>query len=406
MSIESFSLPFSAEAVADLQGRIAQTRWPDEIVDSGWEYGCEQHFLRGLCSYWKNEFDWKRQLELMANFLHYRYCSGDLRIHFIHVRGRGPNPIPLVLTHGWPGSFLEMLSIIPLLTDPAAHGGDASDSFDVVVPSLPGYGFSDRPTTSGINTFRTAELWAGLMTELGYRRFAAQGGDIGASVSTILGLRHADRILGIHLNYIPGSFRPYLPADSSLSCLEQEFLARVAKWREDCGAYSHIQSTRPQTAAYGLTDSPVGLAAWITEKFREWSDCDGAVYNRFSKDELLSNVTLYWMTQTIHSSFRMYFEARKVPLEFGPDDFVGVPCAVAHFPKELPFPPREWVQRGFNITHWTEMPRGGHFAAAEEPELLAEDLRTFFRQFRNETGTRDLTGIVRGSDTRAWKGAR
>jgi len=400
MSIEPFSLPFSAEAVADLQRRIAQTRWPDEVLGSEWEYGCDQQFVRELSSYWKESFDWKRQLELMANFHHYQYCSGDLRIHFIHERGRGPNPIPLVLTHGWPGSFVEMLSIIPLLTDPAAHGADASDSFDVVVPSLPGYGFSDRPTTPGMNTFGTAELWVQLMAELGYRRFAAQGGDIGASVTTILGLRHADRILGIHLNYIPGSFRPYLRSDVELSSSEREFLSRAAKWREDCGGYSHLQSTRPQTAAYGLNDSPAGLAGWITEKFREWSDCNGDIYSRFSKDELLSNVTLYWMTQTIHSSFRMYFEARKAPLQFGPDDFVVIPCAVAHFPKELPFPPREWVQRGFNVTQWTEMPRGGHFAAAEEPELLAADLRAFFRQFRDGAHTRHLSGVGCGSETR------
>lgn len=402
MRIDSFSLPFSAEAVADLRGRLAQTRWPDEILDSGWDYGCEQRFLRDLCSYWKDEFDWKRQLELMAKFHHFRYDPDDLRIHFIHERGQGPDPIPLILTHGWPGSFLEMFSILPLLTDPAAHGGDASDSFDVVVPSLPGYGFSDRPAAPGMNPFRTAKLWAQLMVELGYRRFAAQGGDIGASVTTILGLRHADRILGIHLNYIPGSFRPCLPVDAKLSSSEREFLHRVSRWREECGAYSHMQSTRPQTAACALNDSPAGLAAWIAEKFREWSDCDGDVYKRFSKDELLSNVTLYWMTQTIHSSFRMYFEGRKAPLQFGPDDFVAVPCAVAHFPKELPFPPREWVQRGFNVCQWTEMPRGGHFAAAEEPELLATDLRTFFRRFRKDGRAADLSSMPVG-DTRPGK---
>ena len=382
MSLKPFTLPYSADAIDDLKSRLARTRWPDEIAGPGWEYGCEQGFLRDLCSYWKDNFDWKSQLDRLAHFHHYRYDSDGLGIHFLYEPGKGPDPMPLVVTHGWPGSFLEMLAIVPLLTDPAAHGGDASDSFHVVIPSLPGYGFSDRPTKPGVNTFRTAELWAGLMADLGFNRFAAQGGDIGASVTAILGLRHADRLIGIHLNYIPGSFRPHLPPGTKLSAPEQEFLSRATKWRDDSGAYSHMQSTRPQTASYGLNDSPAGLAAWIVEKFREWSDCRGDVYTKFSKDELLSNVTLYWTTQTIHSSFRMYLEGRKAPLQFGPGDFVTVPCAVAHFPKELPFPPRQWVRRGFNVKLWTEMPRGGHFAAAEEPELLAADLRTFFRQLR------------------------
>jgi pimeloyl-ACP methyl ester carboxylesterase len=274
-----------------------------------------------------------------------------------------------------------MIRILPLLTDPAAHGADPVDSFDVVVPSLPGYGFSDRPG-GGINTFRIAELWAALMLELGYPRFAAQGGDIGAGVATILGLRHASRIFGMHLNYIPGSYRPSLAGKTKLVASEEEFLESAGRWYEQSYAYGHVQATRPQTAAYGLNDSPAGLAAWILEKFRAWSDCDGDLYRRFTRDELLTNVTLYWMTETIYSSFRLYYEGRKAPLHFGPDDFVHVPCAIARFPKEEPFPPREWIERGYNVQRWTEMPRGGHFAAAEEPELLAEDIRAFFRQFR------------------------
>jgi pimeloyl-ACP methyl ester carboxylesterase len=220
------------------------------------------------------------------------------------------------------------------------------------------------------------------MAELGYHRFAAQGGDIGAAVTSILGLRHADRMIGIHLNHIPGSFRPHLAPGTKLNSTEEEYLKSVARWSDESGAYAHVQRTRPQTAAYGLNDSPAGLAAWILEKFCEWSDCDGDPYRRFTRDQLLANVTLYWMTQTIHSSFRLYFEGRKAPLQFGPADFVRAPCAIAHFPKELLFPPREWIERGYNIQHWSEMPRGGHFAAAEEPELLAEDIRTFFRQLR------------------------
>ena len=382
MPLESFSIPFSHHAVDDLRDRLVRTRWPDEIPGSNWEYGFDLRFLQEICGYWRERFDWKAQVEKLSTLHHFRYVSDGIGIHFIHERGKGPAPIPIILTHGWPGSFLEMMRIIPLLTDPASHGADHADSFDVVVPSLPGYGFSDRPTCRGMNLFRTAELWTGIMEELGYARFAAQGGDLGAGVSTILGLRHAYRMIGIHLNYIPGSFRPHLEPGTKLNGAEEAFLKGVARWSDESGAYAHVQRTRPQTAAYGLNDSPAGLAAWILEKFREWSDCDGDLYNRFSRDELLANVTLYWMTETIHSSFRLYFEGRKATLQFGPGDYVQTPCAIAHFPKELPFPPRAWIERGYNIQHWTDMPQGGHFAAAEEPDLLAEDIRAFFRRFR------------------------
>ena len=382
MGIEPFTIPFSQPAVDDLRDRIRRTRWPDEIPGANWEYGVDLSFLRQICEYWRDRFDWKAQVERFSAFHHYRYSSEDLGIHFIYERGKGPAPIPLILTHGWPGSFVEMMRIIPLLTDPASYGASSSDAFDVVIPSLPGYGFSDRPAATGVNVFRVAELWTGLMNELGYKRFTAQGGDLGAGVSTALGLRHPDRIMALHLNYIPGSYRPFLEPNAKLTSAEEEFFKVLGHWADERGAYSHVQRTRPQTAAYGLNDSPAGLAAWILEKFREWSDCDGDVYRRFTPDELLANVTLYWMTQTIHSSFRLYFEGRKAPLQFGKGEFIHAPTAVAHFPKELPFPPRGWIERRYNVQHWTEMPRGGHFAAAEEPELLAEDLRAFFRRFR------------------------
>jgi pimeloyl-ACP methyl ester carboxylesterase len=382
MNIKPFSLPYSEAAVEDLRLRLAQTRWPDEIPGTGWEYGVDLNFIRRLCDYWKDQFDWKAQLETLSAFHHYRGTVDGISIHFIHERGRGTAPIPLVLTHGWPGSFLEMLKIIPLLTDPASYGGDPANSFDVVVPSLPGFGFSDRPTQPGMNTWRVADLWVGLMAELGYERFAAQGGDFGASVSTILGLRHPGRIMGIHLNYVPGSYRPDLVPGTKLADIEQRFLDDADQWYVDFGAYAHVQRNTPQTAAYGLNDSPAALAAWIIEKFRDWSDCDGEVERRFSKDELLSNVTLYWMTETIHSSCRLYYETKKAPLHFQPGEQVRVPCAIAHFPKEAPFPPRAWIERGYNLQHWTEMPRGAHFAAAEEPELLARDIAGFFQSLR------------------------
>ena len=365
MAIERFELPYSEAAVDDLHRRLAATRWPDEIPGTAWERGVDLTYLSEICTYWREKFDWKAQIEKLAAWDHFRYTSNEARVHFLHARGTGNKPTPLILTHGWPGSFLEMLKIIPLLT---------SAGFDVVAPSLPGFGFSDRPARPGMNTFGIAELWAGLMNELGYTRFVAQGGDFGASVSTILGLRHADRVAGIHLNYIPGSYRPALEAGSNLTPAEQGFLADLDRWYGEHGAYAHLQRNEPQTPAYALNDSPAGLAAWIIEKFRNWSDCDGDVETRFTKDELLANVTLYWMTQTISSSFRLYNEAKKAPLEFAPAEFVRVPCAVAQFPLEAPFPPHQWVERGYNIKRWTQMPGGGHFAAAEEPQLLATDI--------------------------------
>jgi pimeloyl-ACP methyl ester carboxylesterase len=374
MAIERFELPYSEAAVDDLRVRLERTRWPDEIPGQGWERGVDLAYLREICAYWREKFDWKAQIGKLSAWEHYRYVAGDTRVHFLHARVLNPRAggaqrIPLILTHGWPGSVFEMLKIIPLLVEAG---------FDVVAPSLPGFGFSDRPTRAGMNTFRIAELWAGLMGELGYTRFVAQGGDFGASVSTILGLRHADRAAGIHVNYIPASYRPAMEA-ATLTAVEQTYLGELDRWFWEHGAYAHLQRNEPQTPAYALNDSPAGLAAWIIEKFRSWSDCGGDVERRFTKDELLANVTLYWMTETISSSFRLYNETKKRPLQFAPDESVRVPCAIACFPLEAPFPPREWVARGYNIERWTEMPRGGHFAAAEEPELLAADIGDFFR---------------------------
>jgi pimeloyl-ACP methyl ester carboxylesterase len=382
MAVNRFDLPFSQLAVDDLRSRLERTRWCEAAPGDIWEYGFDREFLRDICGYWSHEFDWKAKVEWFASFQNFQFDCEDARVHFIHERGNGPAPIPLILTHGWPGSFVEMMRIIPLLTDPAGHGGDAADAFDVVVPSLPGYGFSGKPASRGMNSFRIAGLWVKLMQALGYERFAAQGGDIGAAVSTVLGLRHAAHIIGIYLNYIPGSYRPYLAQETELTQAEHSFLAELARWNDNNGAYAHVQGTRPQTAAYALNDSPAGLAAWILEKFRAWSDCDGDLYRSFAREELLTNVTLYWMTQTIDSSFRLYFENRKAPLHFEQNAFVHPPCAVARFPREILSPPREWVERGYNVQRWTDMPRGGHFAALEEPELLAEDIRAFFRGLR------------------------
>lgn len=321
----------------------------------------------------------------MNAFAHFRATIDGCGVHFIHERGKGPSSLPLVVTHGWPGSFAEMLKLIPLLTDPAAHGGSGTDAFDVVVPSLPGYGFSDRPAAPGVTTTRIAELWARLMTEvLGYSRFGAHGGDIGAGVSRVLGLDYAERTVGVHVTYPTGAaiLPPDLAAERPFSDAERAFLEAARAWSEEEGAYSQLHRTKPQTLAYALNDSPVGLASWIVEKFRAWSDCGGDLERSFTKDELLTSVTLYWVTQTIGPSMRLYYETRRAPRRLRPGERIEVPCAVALFPKEISRPPREYVERTHNVVRWTEMPRGGHFPALEEPELLAEDIRAFFRPLR------------------------
>jgi len=383
MDIQPFTVQIPQAELADLQARLARTRWPDEIAGADWAYGTRLAYLQELVRYWQERFDWQAQERAINAFAHFRATVGGLGIHFIHQRGTGPAPLPLIITHGWPGSFVELLKILPLLSDPARYGGDARDAFDVVIPSLPGYGFSDRPRKRGMHPFRIADLWAELMAGLGYQRFGAQGGDWGSSVATCLGFAHADAVVGIHLNYIPGSYAPYLgPGARGLSAAEQDFLQERERWLQSEGGYGQIQRTKPQTLAYGLNDSPAGLAAWIVEKFRAWSDCDGDVERRFSKDELLTNIAIYWFTQTIGSSTRLYYEGRQRPLQFGQGERIQVPCGLARLPKEAPMPPREWIERCYKLQHWAELPRGGHFAAMEEPELLAQDIRAFFRPLR------------------------
>ena len=321
MHIVPFQVPYNPSVVEDLRARLTRTRWPDEIGEA-WDYGTSLEYMRDLSHYWATGFDWRSQVERLNQFGHFRAAIDGLGIHFLYERGRGPKPFPLIITHGWPGSFLEMLKIVPLLTDPARFGRDPTDAFDVVVPSLPGYGFSDRPPASGMDPKRIAELWSGLMMEgLGYRRFGVQGGDWGASVSTRLALAMPSQVAGIHLNYIPGSYRPYLGKGTrEMSKAEAVFVQRCEEWDETEGAYAHLQRTKPQTLAYGLNDSPVGLAAWIIEKLRSWSDCGGDLDRRLDRDEVLTEVMLYWTTETIGSSMRLYRGARRRPLRFGKDE--------------------------------------------------------------------------------------
>ncbi len=383
-------VPFRARApepvLADLRERLARTRWPDEPDADGrdpWSLGVPGAPLRALVERWRDGFDWRSVEERINAVPGFLAELGGTRIHFQHVRGRGPRPFPLIVIHGWPGSFLEMERLVPVLTDPAAHGGDATDAFDLVVPSLPGYGYSDPPLRRGMNPIRIARLFLDLMAELGYARFGAQGGDWGATIATRMSIHDPARVAGIHLNYIPGSYAPALDAGSRpLSAAERAFLSDRDRWREEEGAYGHVQATRPQTLGYALADSPVGLLAWIVEKLRAWSDCGGDVFARFTPDEILAHATLYWVTGTMPSAMRLYAEARGVPLRFGPSERVPAPCGVARFAKEEPMPPREWAERVFDVVRWSEFARGGHFAAMEEPELLAEDVRAFFRPLR------------------------
>ena len=381
MSIQPFNVHIPQATLDDLRDRLSRTRWPDEVEGAGWDYGTNLAYLKSLADYWQHAFDWRAQEALLNQFAQFRADLDGFGIHFIHEQGRGPNPIPIVLTHGWPDSFYRMYKIIPLLTDPARHGSDPSDSFDVIVPSLPGYGFSDRPHQRGMTPKRTAELWARLMTEvLGYRRFAAAGGDIGGRVTRDLALLHPDLLIGIHLTDV--GYPGVTPDQSELTFAEKRYLSAVEQWRAQESAYAMMHSTKPQTVAYGLNDSPVGLAGWIVEKFRAWSDCQGEVEKRFSKDELLTNIMIYWVSETINSSMRMYYEIGHTSPTLSPGQHIEVPAGVAIFPKDIGGPPREWGERILRVQRWTEMPRGGHLAAMEEPELLAEDIRVFFRPLR------------------------
>jgi microsomal epoxide hydrolase len=380
-NVQPFKIEVPQPTLDDLQLRLANTRWPDEIEGADWEYGTNLGYLKELVAYWQSSYDWHKQEAYLNQFAHFKANLDDLNIHFIHERGKGPKPLPLILTHGWPDSFLRYLKLIGPLTDPASFGGDPEDAFDLIVPSLPGFGFSDRPRQSGMNATRMAALWARLMTEeLGYERYSAGGGDIGGGVTNQLAVYYPQHLVGIHLSRIPLNYRTRKPSD--LSAQEQSFLERIDPWLRAEGAYAALQATKPQTLSYGLNDSPVGLAGWIVEKFRSWSDCDGEVERRFSKDELLTNIMLYWVTNTISSANRYYYEAAHDPTPFGQSQRIEVPTGVAIFPKDIVPAPREWGERWFKIEQWSEMPRGGHFGPMEEPALQIEDFRSFFRPLR------------------------
>ena len=375
-----FRLDVPEDVLADLRERLARTRWPDEIAGSDWRYGSDLAYVRGLVERWRDGFDWREQEAKLNAFDQYRAEVDGIDLHFIHQPGVGPDPHPLVLAHGWPGSVWEFHELIPRLTDPGRFGGDPADAFTVVAPSLPGYTLSFTPGQRRVDVAGMSDIFASLMTDvLGYERLGAQGGDWGGYVVAGLGARYAERLSGIHLNFLP--VRGDKPFSDEPDEKERTYQQELRHWQAEETGYHAIQGTKPQTLAYALTDSPAGLAGWIVEKFQTWSDHRGDFEGWLDRDSLLANVTLYWVTAAINSSFWPYYAIRHDPWPL-PDAFVGTPTGYAEFPVETRHPPRRFAEQDFNIVRWTEMPRGGHFAALEVPDLLAEDVAAFFRPLR------------------------
>jgi pimeloyl-ACP methyl ester carboxylesterase len=374
-----FAIRVEDAVLADLRMRLSRARWPDQVQDAGWEQGTERETLRSLVGHWADGFDWRayeRDLNALPQF------KADVRglgIHFVHQRASRRPGLAILLVNGWPSTFIEELPLVPLLTDPQARG-IAGPAFDVVIPSLPGYGFSDRSPRAGMTPRATAGTFVELMRGLGYDRFVAHGSDFGAEVLTQLALCFPQHLAGLHLSTF--DWRPYLGAGSrALSAAERAYLAGREGWVGGESAYDELHSTKPQSLGYALNDSPVGLAGWMLEKWRSWSDCGGDVVGRFGRDFLLAMLTIYWVTETATSSARLYYDHRRYQAPLGAGDHVDVPTAVALFHHNFVsegVPPREWAQRLFNVCRWTDMPRGGHFAATEEPVLLATDIAAFY----------------------------
>jgi pimeloyl-ACP methyl ester carboxylesterase len=379
------TVPFTVDVpdavLVDLHDRLSRTRFPEQIPGAGWDYGTELGYVRDLVTYWNESYDWRKQEARLNSFEQFVTEIDGQRVHFLHVRSPESDALPLVMTHGWPGSVVEFLDIIGPLVNPRGYGGDPEDAFHVVCPSIPGYGFSGPTRERGWDPQRVAGAFATLMAGLGYERYGAQGGDWGSMISTQLALADPEHVAGLHLNMVI-ALPPEGEDFSTLTETEMAGLTSAADYMENDSGYAKIQGTKPQTIGYLLDDSPAGLAAWIVEKFRTWSDCDGDVERRFTKDTLLTNIMLYWVTATGHSSGRLYYEATKAGGFVAKGRRVEVPTGAAIFPKEIIRPPRRWAERSYNITRWTEMPSGGHFAALEEPTLLVDDVRSFFASVR------------------------
>ena len=378
--VERFRVHVDDAVLDDLRRRLQLTRFPDPIAGTGWEYGTPIEEMQELVTYWCEEYDWRSEEAQLNELDQFLTRIDDQHLHFVHERSPEPNALPLLLVHGWPGSFVEFLDVIPLLTDPVAHGGSASDAFHVIAPSLPGYAFSEPPRTPGWDVRRIAKMFVELMARLGYERYGAQGGDWGAQITTRLATLDPEHCVGLHLNMPIASAPDHALA---LTDAEQGDLEAMARFQRAHAAYAQVQGTQPQTLGIALDDSPAGLLAWIVQRFRDWSDCDGDLFRSFSRDRLLTNVMLYWVTRSFTSSARLYWETMHSGTLQGPLEHVDVPTGIARYPKEeiLRFP-RSWVEARYHVTHWADMPRGGHFAAMEEPELFVDDLRAFFRTVR------------------------
>ncbi len=380
--ITPFVVSVPEEELSGLRARLTATRWPDQLQPGSWEDGADLRYVQELCDYWRHEFDWRAAEATLNRWPQFLVTIDGQRLHFVHARSPHSGALPLLLTHGWPSSTFEFSKVIDRLLDPVVDGGSPADAFHVVCMSLPGYGWGGPTTEPGWHIRRVAAAQAELMHLLEYGRYAVHGGDWGAIAGAHLATLDADHVVGIHLAKAP-SLPPTLGPGSSHDPADRALVARLRRWVEDDAGYSAIQSTRPQTLAYSLVDSPAGLAAWMVEKFRGWSDCGGDVERAFSRNEMLTTISTYWFTATAGSAARLYAESRRNRL-LGrpPEQYVTVPTAATVFPRDIGVTARHWAERHYNIVRWTEMPRGGHFPAMEVPDLLIEDIRASFRPLR------------------------
>lgn len=375
--IKPFEVAIPEAALEDLRRRLNATRWPDAETPDDWSQGVPLSYMQEVCRYWANDYDWRRCEQLLNGMDQFHTEIDDLDIHFLHVRSPHPSALPLLISHGWPGSVLEFRHVLGPLTDPTAHGGRAEDAFHVIAPSLPGYGFSGKPEAPGWSVQRIATAWGLLMARLGYDRYLAQGGDWGSAITRQIGVQDGEHCLGIHLNMV--TERPDPETMDDLTDFERKALASAKHYVDWDSGYSKQQSTRPQTLSYGLADSPSGQAAWILEKFWAWTDCGGHPENALSRDDMLDNIMLYWLTGAAASSARLYWES------FGrrSTDDVKIPVGCSLFPKDIFAASRRWAEKRLhNIIHWNEMEKGGHFAAMEQPELFVRELQSCFRSLR------------------------
>lgn len=384
--MEPFSVDVSEKVLSDLIMRLERTRWADDFANEGWQYGTNAEYLKELINYWINDYDWRKQERAINAYPQFLTEIDGVPIHFIHVRGKGPNPKPLILSHGWPWTFWEYRKVLEPLSDPGAHGGDPADAFDVIVPSLPGHGFSAPLCKPGVNFWRTSGIWVQLMERLGYARFCAHGADWGALVTADLGHRYPERMIGVHFPMLLplDLFSGGVPAPEDYDADEAQLAVRLQGFFATESAYSALQSTKPQTIAMALNDSPVGLASWMLEKLRAWSDCQGDVEIRFSKDDLLTIIMIYWITQSYGTSARFYYEAAHDPWTPVHDrsPVVEAPVGISVFPEEVCRAPRRWTQRYYNLRQRREHASGGHYGAWEEPVAIVADLRDFFRELK------------------------